>query len=251
MKSRYKILTEKPEIDQAKIRDGKDFSSILDKADIYKRKLRIRNGIIIAGVVFGILAVVTIFLIIENDNGGNKKEKPLLIDSLNVNQQESKKIPITIDSIKDVSIEEKTVKDTSAPLNTFDSLTKQSTLIPETTDLPDSTTEVREQVAGRVGAIPKSGFPNLYQYLNEEISNAATTYSDVALDSISVKVMFTITYSGAIQNVNIVESDLNDLLNQKITEIIENMPEWKPASINGELINSTLTLPVKIIIKNE
>jgi len=61
--------------------------------------------------------------------------------------------------------------------------------------------------------------------------------------------MFTITYRGAIQNVNIVKSDLNDLLNQKVIEIIENMPEWKPASINGEPINSTFSLPIKIIIK--
>jgi len=255
MKSRYKILTEKPKLDPAIISNSKDFRSILDKVDIYNRKVRIRKIVIGAGIVLGILATILFFLTIENSNYEKIKEEPVLIDSLNFDQQENKKKPIEIDSIeidptKDVSVQEKTAIDTSSKLNpTFDPSANQPTIIPETTNLSDSASEVPEQLTGKNGATPKSGFRNLYQYLNEEISNAASTYSEIALDSISIKVMFTITYRGAIQNVNIVKSDLNDLLNQKVIEIIENMPEWKPASINGEPINSTFSLPIKIIIK--
>lgn len=247
-------MSEKPKVDQAKIHDKKDFDAILGKADVYKRKIRIRNLIIITGVVLGTLAVISFFIMSERGNNDKINEGPILKDSLNIDQQVNKKKPIETDSIKidpsrDVNVQEKTAIETSTLLNPIDSLSTQSIVIPNTKDITDSASNVPEEISGRISATPKLGFPDLYQYLNEEISNSATTYSEVALDSISIKVTFTITNSGAIQNANIVESDLNNLLNQKIIEVIENMPEWKPASINGIPINSTLSLPIKIIIK--
>lgn len=96
-------------------------------------------------------------------------------------------------------------------------------------------------------AEPKEGYPKLYEYFSR-----ALTYPKEALpDSVTgiVTVIFSINKTGRPENISI-EQSLGKSFDAEAVRLIENMPEWNPATYNGKPVSSRVSLPITFQIKN-
>ncbi|NJM24974.1 MAG: energy transducer TonB [Bacteroidia bacterium] len=91
-----------------------------------------------------------------------------------------------------------------------------------------------------VQAEPVEGYENLYEYFNRELQ-----YPQEAIrDSIQgvVTVQFVIDSEGKPVNIRITKS-LGEVFDIETIRLIENMPGWTPATLNGKPVDSKLSLP--------
>lgn len=105
----------------------------------------------------------------------------------------------------------------------------------------DNSTTTKDQVGGFIEAEPIDGFPELYSYLEEQL-----IYPDAALqDGVegNVIVKFTIDTSGSPIKIR-VEKSLHEVLDSAAIKLIANMPDWRPAQLNGEVIESNHRIPL-------
>jgi len=58
-----------------------------------------------------------------------------------------------------------------------------------------------------------------------------------------VIVCFKVEEDGKISDVNIVEG-VNKILNKEAKRVVENMPNWKPALLEGKPVSEILTIPI-------
>ncbi|MEQ8926647.1 MAG: TonB family protein, partial [Fulvivirga sp.] len=97
-------------------------------------------------------------------------------------------------------------------------------------------------------AKPLNGTSELYRYFEESLQ-----YPEAAMaDSIQgeVNIIFTITKKGEVRNV-VVDKSLGELFDQEAIRLIENMPPWVPAMVNGDSVDSRVSVPIYFRIKNE
>jgi len=94
-------------------------------------------------------------------------------------------------------------------------------------------------------AAPVDGYPALYSYFDKELK-----YPVAAKDSIEgiVTVSFAINVQGKPDHIKI-ENSLGDLFDKECTRVIENMPIWNPATINGKPVSARLSIPLTFKIK--
>ncbi|MBX2967167.1 MAG: TonB family protein [Cyclobacteriaceae bacterium] len=90
-------------------------------------------------------------------------------------------------------------------------------------------------------ASPVNGYGALYQYF----STALQYPSHAVADSVQgiVTVTFIINLSGKPEKITI-ESSPDEKLNAEAIRLIENMPLWSPATLNGNPVPSKLSLPI-------
>ena len=95
-------------------------------------------------------------------------------------------------------------------------------------------------------AEPVQGYPALYEYFNHELKYP----EGMAKDSIEgvVTVSFAISGDGKPNQIKIANS-LGKLFDQECLRVIENMPQWKPATINGKPTETRLSIPLTFTIK--
>lgn len=97
-----------------------------------------------------------------------------------------------------------------------------------------------------VDAEPEAGIAALYQYFETNLK-----YPEEALaDSIEgdVIIRFTISKNGDIKNV-VVEKSLGQLFDIEAVRLIDKMPAWVPASVNGEPVDSRISVPLHFRIE--
>lgn len=63
-----------------------------------------------------------------------------------------------------------------------------------------------------------------------------------------IYISFTVNVDGKISNAK-VERGIDEKLNQNVIELIQGMPNWKPAKLNGEPVPSKVWLPVQINVQ--
>jgi TonB family protein len=104
--------------------------------------------------------------------------------------------------------------------------------------------EIKE--AGYMQAEPLLGYPDLYEYFNANL-----VYPPEALkDSIQgvQTVSFVINAEGKPEQIEVVKS-LGEPFEKEVKRLIENMPEWKPATLNGKPVSSKISLPLTFQIQ--
>ncbi|HEX5168148.1 MAG TPA: TonB family protein [Cyclobacteriaceae bacterium] len=97
-----------------------------------------------------------------------------------------------------------------------------------------------------VEAEPVDGYPNLYDYFNRELKYP----SEGLVDSIQgiVTVSFLINTKGKPEKIEI-KNSLGEVFDREVKKVIENMPLWRPASVNGNPVSSRLSVPLTFQIK--
>lgn len=95
-------------------------------------------------------------------------------------------------------------------------------------------------------AEPLEGYPALYDYFNRELR-----YPEEAIkDSIQgvTSLSFVINTEGRVEHVN-VEHSLGGAFDLEAVRLIEHMPPWKPAVLNGTPVSSKVSVPVTFQVK--
>jgi TonB family protein len=94
-------------------------------------------------------------------------------------------------------------------------------------------------------AAPVEGYAALYSYFDKELK-----YPGVLKDSIEgiVTVSFAINEKGKPDRIKI-ENSLGSAFDAECKRVIENMPLWTPATINGKPISVRLSIPLTFKIK--
>jgi len=95
-------------------------------------------------------------------------------------------------------------------------------------------------------AVPVEGYPHLYEYFSREQKYP----SEAIRDSISgvVTLQFMIDVNGKPTHL-VIENSLGPLFDQEATRLIEHMPAWHPATLNGHPRASRLSIPLTFRIE--
>jgi len=92
-----------------------------------------------------------------------------------------------------------------------------------------------------VEAEPIPGFPKLYEYLNTKIIYPLQMVKDSIQGVESVS--FVIDEKGNLGQIAILNS-LGPLFDEETVRLLNQMPAWKPASLNGKPVGSRISLPL-------
>lgn len=101
-----------------------------------------------------------------------------------------------------------------------------------------------------IGAEPIEGFPVLYAYFDRELKYPLQALSD-SIQGVET-VAFLIDKSGKPGKIEIQQS-LGEVFDREVIRLLQNMPPWKPATLNGEPVMSKQSVPFtfKITRKTE
>jgi TonB family protein len=97
-----------------------------------------------------------------------------------------------------------------------------------------------------IQAEPMEGYASLYHYLNTELHYPTESLKD-SIQGVET-VSFTISTDGKPGNIVIVES-LGESFDTEARRLIENMPAWKPAILNGIPVESKMSIPLTFQIR--
>lgn len=89
-------------------------------------------------------------------------------------------------------------------------------------------------------AEPAGGYPNLYEYFAKELRYPTEAVKDSIQGIVSVS--FLIDQEGKPVQIRIVNS-LGPAFDKEAQRLIENMPAWKPATLNGKAVAAKISLP--------
>lgn len=92
-----------------------------------------------------------------------------------------------------------------------------------------------------VEAEPVNGYPHLYSYFDSELHYPKDAIGDTIQGTLSVS--FVIDRDGKPVKIQI-ENSLGPLFDQETVRLIQNMPAWKPATVNGKSLPSRISLPL-------
>lgn len=94
-------------------------------------------------------------------------------------------------------------------------------------------------------ASPVAGMHSLYEYFNEDLMYPVEELN--AQVEGTVILSFSINPAGKAENIEIVQS-VSPGIDLEAIRLIEEMPEWNPASVKGKAVSSRVTLPVSFKI---
>lgn len=117
---------------------------------------------------------------------------------------------------------------------------EQKALHPAATPAPVPTEPVYVQ------AEPVDGYENLYEYFNRELQYPQEAMKDSVQGVVTVQ--FVIDNEGKPVNIRITKS-LGEVFDTETIRLIQNMPGWTPATLNGKPVESKLSLPLTFNIQ--
>jgi len=121
---------------------------------------------------------------------------------------------------------------------------------PTVSNKPIPEEEVSSVQPQYIGAEPVEGFPALYAYFDRELKYPLQALSD-SIQGVET-VAFLIDKSGKPGKIEIQQS-LGEVFDWEVIRLLQNMPPWKPATLNGEPVMSKQSVPFtfKITRKTE
>lgn len=95
-------------------------------------------------------------------------------------------------------------------------------------------------------AEPTDGYPDLYQYFNANLMYPQEALKD-SIQGVQT-ISFVINVDGKPEHIQVIES-LGEPFEKEAKRLIENMPAWKPATLNGKPVASKVSLPLTFQIQ--
>lgn len=230
MKNKLQIMKNRPSITDEEIRGYMNFDSVVNKYEI--RKKSNQNRIRIASLLLGVagIAFLTYFF---------WPEKPTLVNS-NAPLQEI--LPMINDSAQS-EIQSNPIL-TDLKNSEQEPVTNKSLKSSATKKIKETTPVVKEELVAPafqyLEAEPASGYPALYDYFARELRYPVEALKDSIQGIVSVS--FLIDQEGKPVQIKIVNS-LGPAFDKEAQRLIENMPAWKPATLNGKAVAAKISLP--------
>lgn len=272
MKKEQKIelLNNVPSVSDAEVESFKNFDSVLKKHNQYQPNSKVfqLNGKLL-GVSAAMAALITSFYfysasiteekITRADDQTEQIQESVIREKEDV--LEKKQVSTTqIDEIPTIDDKEVQPEPTTTPKAKTDHSTKptqvvkentaEQTLVePQTQEDPSPSKQMREEKKNvLLNAAPIKGYDSLYSYIQTNLVYP----EEFRKDSIegTTLVSFAILKDSTISNIKIKET-LGPAFDLAAARVIENMPKWKPATVNGLPVASRFIIPIKFELKTK
>jgi TonB family protein len=237
MKGKIKVMKTRPEVTDQEIKSYMDFDALLKKQQsLHQGHQHVRLKVLIGSTVFLTLTVIG-FLFVWPPNGKITAEKE--------HRPGKSAVPPTAEQTIDTLTGKRPIEE-----NAIDVEKAQGPGPAAKTTPGDVKTEIRkggkkneERAIESVytQAEPRDGYPVLYAYFEENLLYP----HDAIKDSVEgvMNVVFSIDAHGKAGNIAI-ENSLGPLFDQEAIRLLNNMPLWRPASYNGKVVPSKISLPI-------
>jgi TonB family protein len=238
MNQKFKIMKPAPELSDVEIRSYMDFDALIRKQkslEFRKSILRWSAGVtLLALLVASSLIFYNYYFRMENasknrSNNANGNNLPLS-DSLSA-ELPTKNEEHHADSTAMLHEAETKAIKKGAPIEAVKPPPSQTTK-------PEST---KENTDVYIQAEPVEGYKNLYDYLNQNLKYPPEAIADSLQGGVVVS--FIVNADGKVDHIT-VERDISDSFSREVIDLIEKMPAWKPATLNGKPVRSKITLPL-------
>ncbi|MBX2955075.1 MAG: TonB family protein [Cyclobacteriaceae bacterium] len=232
-------MKKKPEMSDSEILQYMDFDALLRKhtrtTQTNRNKLLLKRGLL------GVGGIVLIGLLWYTLSEGTISEA--LPEAVPVESESSVRpdAPQPVAPVQDdiITANDEQGTENQSAIQPLDE--KASTKVPanKQPEVKKEVTEHPEYIYHQ--ASPVDGYGSLYNYF----STALQYPSEAIADSVQgvVTLSFIINVSGKPEKI-IIEDSPDDKLNQEAIRLIENMPLWNPATLNGNPVSSKLSIPI-------
>lgn len=231
-------MKERPKVSDEEIQRYMNFDSLVAQHQSQQKLARswLKNTVLLLALVGA--GVATYFVIPAKKSSGENKEMemqepaPVRVDSTALKTEsvarESEEKPAEMNAKRSDLATKKNDNNVKAEA-------QKSEQVKPTETLP-SAFKYQE-------AEPADGYPNLYDYFARELK-----YPEAALrDSIPIQgvvsVSFVIDKEGKPTRINI-QNSLGPLFDAEAKRLIENMPTWRPATLNGKPVPAKIAVPL-------
>ncbi len=229
-------MSQRPQVSDEEIKGFMDFQDVLTQRD---KQIRIieRTSYVKKIVVYSIAIVaVAVFWFIQT------KEEPVIKQP----QVQTKSHEVVVPDTKQeqaASVNEKTVESTPSVSSAKPSeKVKKDKIEPEQVSPPPAVEEQKPaEESSYVQAEPARGYQDLYDYFAKNLIYPKEMMKD-SIQGVST-VTFVINKDGHPGKIEVTNS-LGAAFDKEIARLIENMPDWKPALLNGKPVPSRISLPV-------
>tara|TARA_B100001245_G_C22870963_1_gene418809 strand:+ start:231 stop:977 length:747 start_codon:yes stop_codon:yes gene_type:complete len=244
MKTKVKILDKLPEVTDAEIEGLMNFEDLYQDYQIMKLAggsmplfEKVKNNdkywkwtLVLLGI--GLISLLSYRLILEEST--SVTQSPLVLGEMTVEKPEKVK-PLTMPIVEDIQKQNQPEKTESVKKET-----KKAPVLEKK----------EEQVAskGFKPAEPLAGYQQLYEFFAREVQYKGEMLSDSV--AINITVEFSITSDGQVVKVK-VQNPNNEVMDAEAIRLVRNMPDWKPATMNGKPVESRLNIPLSFGITNE
>lgn len=239
MKQKIKIMNDKQQPSDEEIQRYMNFDRVLENRKIALQASRVssiyRWGI---PVLMGSLAIIGFLSLQKND--------PTPIQPLEQEPVASPQItaPVITPPDSATSLPKKETGKTGGLRKTSD--TQAAIVEKKSLEEPDNSGEPVVVEEGYTQAEPLKGYPDLYKYFNDNLVYPATALRD-SIQGVQT-VSFVINKDGKVEQIQ-VEQSLGDEFEKESIRLIENMPEWKPAKLDGNPVATRISLPITFQIQ--
>ena len=247
------VLNEQPNISDSEIDVFRDFDSVLKRRNLIARANRRGRYFtsLTAGSLIVVIAVGLIYWYDPGAEGENATSNPEQAPSAAIGEGRQ-------ETVRPVAPLEETPQ--MPPDQPEGSGRKEEMAVSSDQSGSDNTqTPAKQERTGQLKAEeeatgyhfteaePQEGFPALYAYFD-----AALTYPLEALkDSLegTVLVQFTIDRQGKPQDLKVIQS-LGKYFDDEALKVVQSMPQWKPATVNGTPVESRISIPLSFQIED-
>ncbi len=230
MKNTLKIMKNRPHVTDEEIRGYMNFDSVVNqhKAQKKSQQNRFRNATIFLGIA-SIAVLVYVSMPDESASTNTDDQSSELVVSNDMAQVPKKPSPYVSEGRGD-DMSAGNMNKTEDAKPTEKKKENVQKVKPET-----PSTDIQYQEAE-----PKEGYQNLYEYFASELRYPAEAMKDSIQGIVSVT--FLIDKEGKPVQIKILNS-LGEAFDKEAVRLIENMPAWKPAMLNGKPVSAKISLP--------
>jgi TonB family protein len=229
MKNKLDIMKNRPSASDEEIRSYMNFDSVLSQYKTRKKtgQTWMRNTSLLLGIAG--IAILT-YVYWPDAPAATTLNAPMLESPLVSDSVQSKTEPVPEET------DERNIK-TEVSAN-------ESVKAKESEKPQEKVRHVQEESATPafqyLEAEPSEGYPNLYDYFARELRYPVEGLKDSIQGIVSVS--FLIDQEGKPVQIKIVNS-LGPAFDKEAQRLIENMPAWKPATLNGKPVAAKVSLP--------
>jgi len=243
-----KIMKNKPEISDEEIQGYMDFDKLLEEQYRFTQSGTKLKFLKIIGFSSSFLAILFFGWLYFNPKHEEGKvpsgdEKPLkAVDNLiSLDSIQSNDSPPLAKDLPEISHLKKPIQQEEIKIPK-----EKKHEPPQITDSSVKKIDDQKEESIYVQAEPVEGYPQLYQYLNDQLQYP----EDGIRDSIQgiTTLSITLNEKGQVENIEILKS-LGPTFDQEALRLIQNMPPWKPATLNQRPVKSKISIPLTFEIK--
>lgn len=234
MKQKIKIMKQRPELSDEEIRGYMDFDKLIASR---KQMTTMRGKFTWMKRVIPIVAIsaIAVWFLLDgktNPSVQNVPDTQLPVQNISPTDGE----PVKTEEVK---TPETSMDEDSGVQRDLPQAIAKNPKMESTQPLPVPETKVPESTY--VQAEPKEGYDALYRYFNSQLVYPVESIRD-SVQGVQT-ISFVINAEGKPEGIEIRQT-LGEPFEREARRLIENMPAWNPALLNGQAVPSRVSLPL-------